>query len=141
MRLLRRLTAAFVTVLLLQLTLLGSGTLCDMQDGRAMAGAGAMAGHAMDAMSSMPGMHDAPAPAGPRAPEDCGGAGGGSRDDCRLPWSSGQCTSMTSCAAIVVPVAAIAAQPVTARVALRIAEPARIHSGPALAPELPPPRA
>lgn len=133
----RRLTAAFTTVLLLQLTLLGSGTLCALQGGTApdtMAGMTGMhsASHAAAAPSQSPSHH-------PAAPQQCDESrqGGG----CQQPWAPGQCASMTTCAAVTAPAGEIVAQVTIAAPAPDLPEPASIRSGPTATPELPPPRA
>jgi hypothetical protein len=121
MRLLRRLTAAFSSILLLQLTLLGGGTPCAMHGEGAVAGP--MPAHAMEGMQGTA-----------RAVLDSG-------DGCRLPSAPGQCAAMTSCAPAAVPSHVVVAQLTTSHGDLDLPEPASIRSGPAAAPELPPPRA
>lgn len=140
MRLLRRISAAFTTVLLLQLTLLGSGTLCTLQGGVASSGMAGMhekhrAGLATSDVSSslqLP-LSD------PAAPHPCDASqmGGG----CGQPWAPGQCVGMTTCATVAVSAHAVVAQMTDAINALELPEPADIASSPAVAPDVPPPRA
>ena len=142
---LRRTIAALSGALLLQLSLLASGTLCTMH-GAASARPSAHDMHAMHSMDAgvAPGMApgmisaDAAAPAG----DSSQGCDASSRTDgCRLPWAPGQCTSMTTCATPATPSAAVVAQVVSVRGESNLPEPRAIHSGPVAAPELPPPRA
>jgi hypothetical protein len=124
-----------------QLTLLGSGTLCAMHQGAARIDSSAHTMHGMQAMSSAT---TTPAPgtamsevSGPASPVDCTGLG--EHDGCRLPWAPGQCSTMTACDISATP-ASIVAFATTRGVALTVSLPALIHSGPTFAPELPPPR-
>ena len=125
---LRRVTAALSSALLLQLSLLGSGTLCGDHD--ATASAAATAGQ------SMQGMHEAVAD----TPSACD-APPASDDGCRLPWAPGHCATMTGCAVAAIPPAVQTGEVSLAAAALDPAEPPAAHSGPTAAPELPPPRA
>jgi hypothetical protein len=146
MRVLHRLTAAFTTVLLLQLTLSGSGTLCTVQGGvtpAGMAGMARMAGthethRANPAAGSASSRSQSPS-SDPAAPQSCDGArvGGG----CGQPWAPGQCIGMTTCAALAAPTNAVVVRVTLFASAPALPEPAGIVSGPAVAPELPPPRA
>jgi len=143
MSFLRRLTAALSSALLLQLTLLGSGPL---RSGP-FPGAGGAGGSAEQMMVTM---HGASAMANsstsesmpgdePGMPPGCDMSGNGT--DCHLPSAPGMCASSATCAAPVVP-AVIAVLPLAAPSdAAVLPEPTRFSSGPASAPELPPPRA
>lgn len=150
MSFLRRLTAALSIALLLQLTLLGSGTLCSMPAGAGMGDA--------DAAHAMAGMHAAGAaaqhgsaigaPGSSRAapldhsgtPVGCEQSGG--RNGCSLPWGAGQCATMNTCTtAPAAPAAPLLAQATTPHAVAPIAAASRFQSGPPAAPELPPPRA
>ena len=118
-RLIRRIGAALSSILLLQLTLLGSGTLCAMPSGAA----------AMQ-MHDMGGMADRQTPRSSH--QD---------DGCRLPSTPGQCATMTACTIAAMPAAtvivALDARPVISELPI----PAEIGSRPSTPPELPPPRA
>ena len=119
-RLIRRIGAALSSILLLQLTLLGSGTLCAMPSD----------------MGAMPGMThsvvDRPETPPPSSHQDHG---------CSLPSSPAQCATMTACTIAAMPAAtvivALDARPVISDLPI----PAEIGSRPATPPELPPPRA
>lgn len=128
----RRLAAALSGALLLQLSLLGSGTLCAMEHGSDAHGSG----HAAMRMAGPTSEHGAPQ--GHDAPR-CDVAG--SDDGCGLPWAPGHCAAMTTCSATAAPVSAVSIQLAAATPAADMPEPTLIHSGPAAAPELPPPRA
>ena len=102
MRLVRRLSAALSSILLLQLSLLGSGTLCALQHS---AGHGApetvssgmramMHGPVGTAASSM--LVEQPADGNDNPANGCGG--NAPADSCGVPWSTGTCASMISCA-------------------------------------------
>lgn len=143
MSLVRRAFAALSGLFLLQLMLLGSGTLCAMHHSLASVGA---ANHAMAlaGVAHQNGAHEsvvasAGEPNTPMSPMDCNGSG--SHDDCRLPFAPGQCSSVTTCDVSATPAAAIAAPLYAHAVAREPASPAFAHSGPTFAPELPPPRA
>ena len=144
MRFLRRLSAALSGILLLQLSLLRSGTLCALQHaagsadmtGPAAAMAGMMMGSGARAVheSVVIGLADAS-----KSPH--GGCGDHqSADSCGGPWAPGPCTTMSSCAwsqsSTVVPVLAASAE-----TAGNLPEPRVLQTGLAIAPELPPPRA
>lgn len=123
---LRRVAATLSALLLLQLMLLGGGTGCAMKVRAGHDAASAMTPtHAVSSSHAVPHGCEVSAPSG-----ECGGTTG-----------TGPCAAMTSCTA------AIAAAPAAdARLTLRdghaeLPEPASIRSGPAAAPELPPPRA
>ena len=118
-RLIRRFGAALSSILLLQLTLLGSGTLCAMPSGAASMQMHDMGGMADQQLS--PSSH----------PDDA----------CRLPSSPGQCATMTACSIAAMPAATaivvLDARPMISDLPI----PAEIGSRPATPPELPPPRA
>lgn len=128
MRSLRRIAAALSSLLLLQLTLLGSGTLCAMPSGAA-------AGHMHD-MGGMAGMTQSDV-ARPDAPPPSSHPD----DGCRLPWSPGQCATMTACAIAAMPVAPVIVALDTRPALAELPMPADLGSRPAAPPELPPPRA
>lgn len=134
----RRFAAALSGAFLLQLSLLGTGTLCAMEHGSPdPASPAAHASHAgmrMGDAGAGTAAHDAGAP-----PARCDVAG--SDDACGLPWAPGHCAAMTTCSATVAPAAQVAVQLASATIAVELPEPALIHSGPSTAPELPPPRA
>ena len=117
-RLIRRIGAALSSILLLQLTLLGSGTLCAMPSGAAAQ------------MHDMGGMADQQLP--PSSHPD---------DACRLPSSAGQCATMTACSIAAMPAATVIVALDTRPVITDLPVPAEIGSRPATPPELPPPRA
>ena len=127
-RLIRRIGAALSSLLLLQLTLLGSGTLCAMPGGAA-----SMRMHDMGGMAGMtqPQVDREQTPPPSSHPTD----------GCRLPWSPGQCATMTACTMAAMPAAtvivALDARPTIAELPM----PANLGSRPATPPELPPPRA
>ena len=136
----RRLTASFCTLLLLQLTLLGSGTLCAMRGGVAANGT-----HDMSAMGGMAtsGSRAATSGAGVRAgdPSDVPPTSGNSDDGCRMPWAPGQCTSMTACTVAALPSATLVASLDARPEVPDLPMPGDLGSRPATPPELPPPRA
>ena len=138
----RRSFAALCGLFLLQLSLLGSGTLCAIQHGVGRNDAGA---HGMGDMTGMrsaaphtavSAMPDANARMSPAE-----GGGMGMQDGCGLPWAPGQCASMTGCAISAVPAMRSAASMTLRVVRVELPSPALLHSGPTFAPELPPPRA
>lgn len=118
-RLIRRIGAALSSILLLQLTLLGSGTLCAMPSGAAVT-----------QMHDMGGMADQQLP--PSSHPD---------DACRFPLSPGQCATMTACSIAAMPVAPMIVALKTRPVVAELPMPADLGSRPATPPELPPPRA
>jgi hypothetical protein len=122
---LRRFFALLSLLSLLQLTLLASGTPC-------VAGTDGATDRRMSS-TEMAGMN------GHSTHPRCDASG--TPSDCGLPWSTGQCTAMTTCMLTVAfppPVMALAAA--THR-APALPEPGRILSRDTAAPELPPPRA
>ena len=137
----RRSLAALSGLFLLQLLLLGSGTLCAMHHAASRDNADAM--HGMSGMSSGPATRASvsamPQAERPINPTDCGGMG--EHGGCGLPWAPGQCSSMTACDVSATPAASIVASGTVPARAFELPSPALIHSGPIFAPELPPPRA
>lgn len=137
----RRSFVALTGVFLLQLTLLGSGTLCAVQRGANDDVSAAHATHRMSGMMSstssrvsIPTVSDIDGP----IKSDCDGPG--QHDGCSLPWAPGQCSSMTSCNVSATPVASIEASVTLRTTAQELPAPALILSGPTFAPEIPPPR-
>ena len=119
-RLIRRFGAALSSILLLQLTLLGSGTLCAMPSD----------------MGAMPGMSQSQVD-----PQQTPPASSHPDDACRLPSSPGQCATMTACTIAAMPAATVSVALDVRRVISDLPIPAEIGSRPATPPELPPPRA
>jgi hypothetical protein len=144
MRLVRRLSAALSSVLLLQLSLLGSGSLCALQHPSghvAMDGAapgmramvhGAADGATVSTVMAQP--SDTPDPAG-----GCGGNGPAS--SCDGPWATGPCSSMASCAWSQSAGVSSALTSARAEADVNHSQPRTLPAGPVVAPELPPPRA
>ncbi|HEX7981263.1 MAG TPA: hypothetical protein VF461_21820 [Gemmatimonadaceae bacterium] len=140
--LLRRFSAALAALLLLQLSLLGSGTLRAPHE---MFRTSAASAHGMP---PMPGMVEHQSGNGtrtqqddgsPSAPAGCDTKGGA--HDCGVPWSSGSCAAMTACATVAaLPPVAVAFDQERARTA-ELPDPTLLRTGPTAAPELPPPRA
>jgi len=137
----RRSFAALCGLLLLQLMLLGSGTL------RAAHGGMGNDGMARNAMS-MPSMahvmtSDGSVIAssgdggGPTSPTDCRGEHG----DCHLPFAPGHCSAMTTCAVTAKPAATVVVSASARTSARAVSTRALVPLGPTFAPELPPPRA
>ena len=140
--LLRRFSAALAALLLLQLSLLGSGTLRAPHE---MFRTSAASAHAMPPMPGMVEHQSGGATRAqqgdgtPSAPAGCDAKGGS--HDCGLPWSSGACATMTACAtATALPSVTVAFDREGAR-NTELPDPALLRTGPATAPELPPPRA
>ena len=133
--------AAFSALLLMQLTLLGSGTLCALH--------GAQNGLATRAVAARPSAESANAHSRahtrlasrdvPAHAHSCDASGGA--QDCGLPASPGSCTGMTACAVATAPAVVTVADAAALTSSDAIGEPAALRSGPASAPELPPPRA
>lgn len=144
MRLVHRLSAALSSVLLLQLSLLSSGTLCVLQrhGGHAAMHAGSPAMPGMSATARGAGTVSAvielPATAAGNPTDGCGGHG--PDDSCGGPWATGPCTSMSACAwsqsASVPPVLGAP----NGETDVNHPEPRTLRTGPPVAPELPPPR-
>ena len=146
MRFARRSVAALSTVLLLQLSLLGSGTLCALRHAAAPSNPERL----MEAMKGM--SHETVTPVGKHVSSVMNQAEPGSQDagsgcpssdhePCRGPWAPGTCASMGACAWSQI----VSFEPTRGSVrnssaATRI-EPLMLHAGPAFAPEIPPPRA
>jgi hypothetical protein len=128
MSLLRRSATVLSGLLLLQLALLGSGTLC------------AMHRHATHVSPAPHSMHGATGDDAMRmSPTDSNDKS--QTEGCGLPWAPGQCASMTTCTVTVAQVAS-ADVPIAVRAAaVALRAPEMVHSGPTFAPELPPPRA
>ena len=143
MSLARRSFAALSGLFLLQLMLLGSGTLCATHHDLARAAmpnhAMALAGMTHQTSSHASALTNAGESNTPMSPVDCNGTGG--HDGCRLPFAPGQCSSVTTCDVSATPAAAIAVTAYSHGVTLELPSPALGHSGPTFAPELPPPRA
>lgn len=123
----RRSFAALAGVLLLQLTLLGSGTLCVMQHGTAPP----LAGQPMHDMAGMRG-------ATGLLPQTILSAGD---MDSPAPVAPGHCASMAPCGMNAALTPAVTASPTPRVITLSVAFAAVAHSAPSLSPELPPPRA
>ena len=119
-RLIRRFGAALSSILLLQLTLLGSGTLCAMPSD----------------MGAMPGMTHSVVDRPETPPPSSHPI-----DGCRLPSSPGQCATMTACSIAAMPAAAVIVALDARPVVSELPMPADLGSRPATPPELPPPRA
>lgn len=137
----RRSLAALAGLFLLQLTLLGSGTLCAMRHVDAPSDARAHAMHDMGGMSAASPQRTGAISASDASgsPVDCGGPAQG--NGCRLPWAPGQCSSMTTCGMSATLGASIVVATTPAIAAPALSSPAGMKSGPTFAPELPPPRA
>jgi hypothetical protein len=138
MSLVRRSFAAISALLLLQLMLLGSGTLCVMHDART-SDATMMAGMAGQKGSHETGVSQSNVSDVPMSPADC--RGGGDQGGCRLPFAPGQCSSMTTCTISATAAATIAPSETRKPGVLAVPLYALGHRGPTFAPELPPPRA
>lgn len=138
-----RFLAALSSALLLQLTLLGGGTLCGMHGA-----------HVMGTAVMMESMHDGMQPAAMNAPmsaasltptvasapvDDCDRCDATS--GCGNPWSSGSCTSMTCCTVAVSSRAPVFPDVISSAHVRNVPEPLSAPRGPSFAPETPPPRA
>ena len=142
MTFLRRLAAALSGALLLQLTLLGSGTLraapVPATGGVHASAARASAGHAAVGVET----HDMSAMTsdGPAMPQGCDMTDGST--DCHQPWTPTSCASVVTCgSAVVLPAVHVSLPTSIAKGDAELPEPTSFSSGPASAPELPPPRA
>lgn len=143
MRLVHRFSAALSSALLLQLSLLSSGTLCALQHatGHAAMHAGSMlmpgASPAAAGIATVSVVSAQPTNAAQNPADGCGGHG---PDSCGGPWATGPCTSMSACAwsqsATVPPTLGTP----SGETNVNHAEPRTLRAGPAVAPELPPPR-
>lgn len=142
----RRITAALSGALLLQLSLLGSGTLCPMHwaDGAAAAGAHAHAmshaagADAMDHTSMARGAIGTRAAVAPDSPDGPCGAG----HSCNAPWTPGACSTTAGCgAAAAAPAAIRMVAAASSQTPIAVAAAVLLPRGPSYAPELPPPRA
>ena len=139
----RRFLAALLSVFLLQLTLLGSGTLCGMRGARSLS-ASAMKGSMHDGMqhavtTALPSAAAASPALTPVSTDGCDTFGDTST--CGNPWSTGSCTSMANCAVAVTTSASLVLDLWVNVHVRQIAEPLSAPLGPSFAPELPPPRA
>jgi hypothetical protein len=147
--LLRRVTAVLSSALLLQLSLLASGSLCRMQ------GDHGMSAQEMAAMTAVPGEHMshgaahgartsnavAVSDASSGVPSGACDTNGASKS-CDAPWAPAGCASMATCVTAVSALdATMFSTPAMATVAVRVARSAAMPLGPTFAPELPPPRA
>lgn len=119
MSLSRRFAAALVGILLLQFTLLGTVSPCDDIGGRARQGQL----QTQDVHAAHGGCDTA-----------CPG------QDCRSPWTPGQCATMAHCAFAAIPAIGIRSGLDPAHIAARLVAPSGMTSRAAAAPELPPPR-
>lgn len=147
--LLHRVTAVFSSALLLQLSLLASGSLCRMQGDHGMS-AEAMA--AMGEPTTNHASHGAPHGAQVSTPAAASDASlgipsgacdtTGASKSCDAPWAPAGCASMATC---VTAVSALDAPAIStsaiATVAVQVVRSADMPLGPTFAPELPPPRA
>jgi hypothetical protein len=140
----RRSFAALSGLFLLQLTLLVSGTLCEIHRVARSDGVA----HAMHGMNGVATMRRANRASSsvvtsvanvPMSPEGCRDLDG--HDGCGLPWAPGQCSTMTTCDVSVAAPASVRTNITTRMVAVALPSPALAESGPTFAPELPPPRA
>jgi hypothetical protein len=147
--LLHRVTAVLSSALLLQLSLLASGSLCRMQGDHGMS-AEAMA--AMGSAAAKHTTHGAPqgaqvSNAAPVSDAPSNGPAGacdttGASKSCDTPWAPAGCASMATCITAVSAFDAPAASTSeVAAVVVQIARSADMPLGPTFAPELPPPRA
>ena len=139
----RRFLAALSSALLLQLTLLGGGTLCGMHGAHEM-GTAAMMGSMHDGMqqpanASMSAASHTPTVTSTLA-DDCDTCDATS--GCGNPWSPGSCTSMTCCTTAVAARAPSFTDVLSSAAHVRnIPEPLSAPIAPSFAPEIPPPRA
>lgn len=127
----RRSFAALLALLLMQLMLLGSGTLCAMhhERGSSMASDARIA-HDHAGHSQLHESH--PAPVANETAEQPAPGG---------PWSPGHCASMAACDVGTALVPSVETPAPILRVALVVRSSAAAPAGPTFAPELPPPRA
>lgn len=140
-----RITAVLSGILLVQLMLLASGTLCRMHAGHQgmMSGANDHGGQMHQMQMTSNAMHDVSGMAVVDASANAPSASCDMSGSCGAPWApSSGCASMASCISAVsaTPSVSVArAADVVTRVA--IVASAAMPRGPAFAPELPPPRA
>lgn len=146
---LHRLTALLSSALLLQLSLLASGTLCRMHGEHDMGSmrttSARAAEHDTDSSRGTPG----PLPATMVAVSDASsGMPGGPCDmtgpskSCDAPWAPGSCSSMATCVTAVSATPTSTAMPdMSPTTFVHAVASAELPLGPAFAPELPPPRA
>ena len=142
MRSLKRITAAMAGILLLQLSLLGSGTLCTLRGGHPVGES--MSGHAMAASATT---NTAAIMAWTSSQEaaDVGLTNGtdyhGPDDSCCAPWANRACGAMSSCTLAVSAPSAIATSAATLSSAADLPALIQTLSDLKIAPEAPPPRA
>lgn len=146
--LLHRVTAVLSSALLLQLSLLASGSLCRMQgdhgmSAEAMAAMGeATANHASHgtAHGAQVSAATAASDASSRVPSGACDTTGASKS-CDAPWAPAGCASMATCLTAVSALDAPAiSMSAIASVAVQVVSSADMPLGPTFAPELPPPR-
>lgn len=137
-----RVTAVLSSILLFQLSMLASGTLCRMHGDHA----------AMPAMSASAAAHSAHQSMVPQPANGAGRVSAASdmsspcdmRGSCDSPWApgSGSCSSMATCVNAVSATPSSSAASATLSAAhVQVIASAAMPLGPAYAPELPPPRA
>lgn len=139
---LRRLSSVLVGFLLLPQLQGGSWTQCTL--GRAVGGAEGRGEREMPGMAH-PGTvergvtaQSSTAHTAAMTPDACGAAS--NCDSPRMPRDAGQCASAMSCTVIVAALTMTIVEPGDTRAPLDLPEPVSLHSTPAPAPELPPPR-
>ena len=146
--LLHRVTAVLSSVLLLQLLLAASGTLCRLHGNHAATDT-TMSHSAMgNAVHSGEGMPVSTAMFTVAAADDASLNTTGHCDmtgmtkSCGSPWAPTGCTSMGACVSAVTAIASLAgSSALAAAVPVQIVASANMPLGPTFAPELPPPRA
>ena len=146
---LHRVTAVLSSALLLQLSLLASGSLCRMQGDHGMsAEAMAAMGEATANHASHAGAHGARVANSAAANDAPSGMPGGTCDttgaskSCDAPWAPAGCASMATCVTAVTALDSPAiSTSAIATVAVQVVRSADMPLGPTFAPELPPPRA
>jgi hypothetical protein len=146
--LLHRLTAVLSSALLLQLSLLASGSLCRMQgehgmSAEAMAAMGdAPANHMSHGAQPRPQVSNAAAVSDASPDMSSGACDTGVGKSCDAPWAPAGCASMATCVTAVsaLDAAAISTSAI-ATIAVQVVRSADMPLGPTFPPELPPPRA
>lgn len=142
MSLRRRLTATLSSALLLQLTLLGTGTSRTMRTGATMVATAQS--HAMSGMAEHVNAdtHESGLAAGRSDSGTSHGFDGLSEGEgCCVLVSPGQCTSTMTCSATAAPSTRAEVRVATSSRGPELPEPGLLQSGPRATPELPPPRA
>jgi hypothetical protein len=134
----RRTVAVLSSLFLLQLSLLGSGTLCTWHHGAARIDRAGHSMHGMSRISAPEKVVSAAADGRPASPSDSNGPT--DHDGCRLPWAPGQCGAMATCGVTATPAAPTVASWIASTASIETVAPALARSGPTFAPELPPPR-